>query len=255
MRIGVYIDGYNLYYGGKNLCGPGMAWKWFSPRALVQQVLRGQLEYARLNGQREVLEVWGDAELSRIVYCTARIAAQIGNPSAPTDQDVYLRAIEAHKAVDLIEYGRYVTGIKYSPLAIKDAQGVPQLVRSGWPVQVQDQNHQNSPNSVFMVSHIKNEEKGSDVNVASHLLLDVLSGTVDAVIVISNDSDLAFPVAEARTRVPVGVINGRGGQPAGSLRHKEKGPTHHWNRVVRAEDFTATQMPDTVDRHTKPAEW
>jgi hypothetical protein len=60
------------------------------------------------------------------------------------------------------------------------------------------------PDATFMVSH--REEKGSDVNVASHLLVDVLTDVVDAAIVISNDSDLDFPVSYARTRVPVGLL-------------------------------------------------
>ena len=34
------------------------------------------------------------------------------------------------------------------------------------------------------------EEKGSDVNVATHLLADVFTGEVEAAMVISNDSDL-----------------------------------------------------------------
>ena len=57
----------------------------------------------------------------------------------------------------------------------------------------------------FLVSYRHIEEKGSDVNVASHLLLDVLSNQVEAAIVISNDSDLRFPIQECRQRVPVGV--------------------------------------------------
>jgi hypothetical protein len=34
--------------------------------------------------------------------------------------------------------------------------------------------------ATFMVSYAYREEKGSDVNVASHLLLDTLQGAVDA---------------------------------------------------------------------------
>ncbi len=58
-----------------------------------------------------------------------------------------------------------------------------------------------------MVSYANREEKGSDVNVAAHLLLDVLDGAVDGALVISNDSDLRFPVEQARQHVPIGVIN------------------------------------------------
>jgi hypothetical protein len=44
-----------------------------------------------------------------------------------------------------------------------------------------------------MVSHVHREEKGSDVNVGAHLLLDILQGDVEAAIVVSNDSDLSVP--------------------------------------------------------------
>ncbi|HEY7200404.1 MAG TPA: NYN domain-containing protein, partial [Candidatus Dormibacteraeota bacterium] len=29
MRVGVYVDGFNLYYGARGLCGRGTAgWRW-----------------------------------------------------------------------------------------------------------------------------------------------------------------------------------------------------------------------------------
>jgi hypothetical protein len=34
-----------------------------------------------------------------------------------------------------------------------------------------------------------------------------LSQDVDAAIVVSNDSDLRFPLVEARQRVPIGTVN------------------------------------------------
>jgi len=53
-----------------------------------------------------------------------------------------------------------------------------------------------------MVSCANSEEQASDVNIAAHLLLDVLSGHIDAALVSSNDCDLRFPVKRARLRVP-----------------------------------------------------
>lgn len=67
------------------------------------------------------------------------------------------------------------------------------------------------------MSVARREEKGSDVNVASHLLLDLLHQRIDAAVVVSNDSDLAFPVAQARNLVPLGLINPTRGYPAGAL--------------------------------------
>jgi hypothetical protein len=69
-----------------------------------------------------------------------------------------------------------------------------------------------------MVSHAHREEKGSDVNVGAHMLLDVLQGHMDAAMVFSNDSDLAFPVREARQRVPVGTVNPSTSPTAGKLK-------------------------------------
>ena len=62
---------------------------------------------------------------------------------------------------------------------------------------VQDANGNPVPDATFMISYANREEKGSDVNVAAHLLVDVLTGVVDAAVVVSNDSDLEFPVSYA----------------------------------------------------------
>ncbi|MGC7096511.1 hypothetical protein ACPZ19_17680 [Amycolatopsis lurida] len=93
-----------------------------------------------------------------------------------------LTALRAANSVDVIELGRYVN----------------RVATAEWPIMVQDSAQQPVPDARFMVSVARREEKGSDVNVASHLLLDLLHQRVDAVVVISNDSDLAFPVAQAR---------------------------------------------------------
>jgi uncharacterized LabA/DUF88 family protein len=53
------------------------------------------------------------------------------------------------------------------------------------------------------------EEKRTDVDIATTLLVDCFTGAFDGAIVISNDSDLA-PAIEAVTNVchkPVGVVN------------------------------------------------
>jgi hypothetical protein len=105
-----------------------------------------------------------------------------------------------------VAYGSYVARVKYAPLAAKAASrsGGPQLVHPQWPVMMQDANGNPVPDATFMISYANREEKGSDVNVAAHLLVDVLTGVVDAAVVVSNDSDLEFPVSYARTRVAAG---------------------------------------------------
>jgi hypothetical protein len=103
---------------------------------------------------------------------------------------------------------------------------------------------QDDPGAVFMVSTARREEKGSDVNVASHLLLDILEQRVDAAVVISNDSDLKFPVQTARNRVPVGTVNPSGNQLAGKLRGRQTdGVGNHWWYQLTPADFHSCSLP------------
>ena len=107
-----------------------------------------------------------------------------------------------------------------------------------------------------MVSVADREEKGSDVNVATHLLLDVFDPRVDAAVVISNDSDLALPITQARTRVPVGTVHPGTNYLAGALSgDPNDGVGRHWWRQLTPGDFTTHQLPDPAGRYRKPAGW
>jgi hypothetical protein len=241
MRVGVYIDGYNLYYGARELSGAGTpGWRWLDIRALAASLLP---------------QSWSRAEIARAVYCTARIAPS-SNPSGYADQDVYLKALQSSGSVDLIEYGYYVSRVKRAPLATPDKKGRPVLATSQWPIMVRDAAAADVPQAGFMVSYAYREEKGSDVNVAAHLLLDTLSGAIDAALVISNDSDLRFPVQQARQRIPVGTINPSSSYTAGALRGTPNdGAGGHWWRRLVATDLTANQLPDPVGIYRKPTGW
>lgn len=83
-------------------------------------------------------------------------------------------------------------------------------------------------------------------HVASHLLIDTLTGAIDAAVVISNDSDLAYPIAFARERLPVGLVNPTKGYRAGN----------HWWYQLTADDLRRNQLPDSITpRITKPMPW
>ena len=45
---------------------------------------------------------------------------------------------------------------------------------------------------------MKSEEKGSDVNIATYLLVDAFDNAYEAAVVVSNDSDLAEPIRLVR---------------------------------------------------------
>lgn len=243
MRVGLYVDGFNLYYGARGLCGRGTAgWRWLDLRALGIALL-------------ERASIWPDSYIDHVVYCTARIDGG-ENPVGHQEQDVYLKAIRAVGSADLIEFGYYVSRVKRARLAVADGKGRPVIQSSAWPVMVQDRHGSPVPDARFMVSYAYREEKGSDVNVASHLLMDVLGGAVDAAIVISNDSDLRLPVQEARSRVPVGTVNPSPGNLAGALRGRpDEGVGRHWWRRLTLADIRDHQLPNPCGDFRKPDPW
>jgi len=243
VRVGVYIDGFNLYFGGRSLCGRGTrGWRWLDLRALAERLLPVS---------------WLDcgAYVDRVVYCTARVSG-VEDPSSPTDQDLYIRALHASGSVDHLAWGAFVTRAKVAPLAERDARGRPRLARARWPIRVRDGDGSNVPEATFMVAYLDREEKGTDVNVATHLLVDLFSGTIDAAMVVSNDSDLAFPIHVARDRVPVGVVNPGTAPLAGKLRGTPSdGAQGHWWRRLAECDYHACQLPERVAGLGRPDGW
>lgn len=248
LRVGVYVDGFNLWYGGRALMGgrgvPG--WRWLDLRTLFDTVVGRESRWSPT------------PTIAHVVYCTAR-RHDPDNPGAQRDQVVYLRALTASGSVDRIELGTYVNQVKTAPLAIKGRRGRPELLQPGWPVVLNSPNGQRYEDARFMVSIARREEKGSDVNVASHLLLDVLQhrNDVNAAVVVSNDSDLAFPVREARQIVPVGLVNPTPGYFAGALNGAPTdGVSGHWWYQLTANDLIAAQMPPAIGpKIRKPAGW
>ena len=243
VRIGVYIDGFNLYYGGRGLCGRGTpGWRWLDLRGLASILVAAH-------------PGWAVPESLRIVYCSARISGA-SNPDGQRDQDTYLRALVAAGAVDHIELGTYVTRVSSAPLAMEGKRGRPILVTPAWPVMIKNPAGQPMTDARFLVSVARREEKGSDVNVASHLLLDALRDEVDAAVVISNDSDLGFPVREVRKLMPVGLINPTKGYRAGALGGTpHEGAGHHWWHQLTAAELYNSQLPKAVGRLVRPPGW
>jgi NYN domain len=244
MRVGVYIDGYNLYYGGRKQLGKVPGWRWLDLRALADTLVGEQRS-------------WNGASVDRIVYCTARIDQGL-NPVGHIEQDVYLKALLATGSVDHIEYGKYVKGIRHRPLAVLGPapDRSPLIVNADWPVKVQAPLGAPVHNAVFMVSTLHHEEKGTDVNVATHLLIDILERRVDAVVLVSNDSDLKLSVRNARDRVPVGLVNPYGRYFAGDLTGRPSdGVGGHWWRKLVPPDFRRHQLGDPAGIYSRPVGW
>lgn len=244
MRAGVYVDGFNLYYGARAMCGrstPG--WRWLDIKKLSQHLI-------------SIAAPWPGAAVQRVVYCTARISGA-SNAQGHREQDVYLRALTASASIDELAMGNYVTRTATAPLATAGKGNRPIISRPSWPVMVQDGSGADVANALFMVSVARREEKGTDVNVASHLLIEVLTSKVDAAIVVSNDSDLSFPIRYARSFVPVGVVNPTKGYTAGQLSGDPAGGVggHWWYQLTEA-DLKANQLPAKIGKKImKPAAW
>ncbi|WP_410870878.1 NYN domain-containing protein [Nocardia sp. A7] len=243
MRVGVYIDGFNLYYGARGQCGRSTAgWRWLDLRQLAENVVAAQ-------------SGWSGPVIEQVVYCTAPISGK-DNPAGQLEQDTYLRALQHAKSIDFLSKGNYVYRVATAPLAIEGKNHAPVLSNPAWPVMVKDGSGKEDSQATFFVKVARREEKGSDVNVASHLLIDVLEKKVDAAVVVSNDSDLAYPVSEARLRVPVGTINPGKGWPAKKLAGAPSdGVGGHWWYQFTAADYKAAQLPDPVGHLTKPLPW
>ena len=87
------------------------------------------------------------------------------------------------------------------------------------------------------------EEKGSDVNLAAHLLNDAWMDRFEAAVVISNDTDLVVPVrmvTKERKR-PVFVVCPGRWQIAPQLRNAASHVRH-----IRPGMLKRAQLPDTL---------
>ena len=120
--------------------------------------------------------------VSYIKYFTAPIKVRLNDPDVdkPNRQQMYLRALRTIPNLEIIE-GNFLTHM----VTMKNALG---------------------PGFSTVV---KTEEKGTDVNIASHLIHDAHNGVFELAIVISNDSDLVEPVqiVVQELKLPVIVVS------------------------------------------------
>lgn len=224
VHVRVYVDGFNFYYG----CARRLGIKWIDILRLCELSLPShyQIEYIR--------------------YFTAIV----GDPNAAARHHIYLRALrtlpnfEAH-------FGTFLVNPKELPLqtakpAVTHVEVVttngPQTLPLATPI----------PEQKTAVV-IKSEEKGSDVNLASYLLLDAFNNAFDKAVVISDDSDLAEPIRITRKTFhrDVIVLSPRNQY---SLR---SAATKFW--AIQSPNVVASTFPavmtDALGTFHKPASW
>lgn len=171
-------------------------------------------------------------EIGRIRYFTALVKERPDNLKSPVRQQAYLRALGTLPHLQ-VHHGSFLTKPTRMLLA-------------------------NPPNSgPRTVEVIKTEEKGSDVNLATYLLVDAFRNDAEAFAVVSNDSDLVEPIRIVRHELAkvVGLLNP---QSVPSQRLLTCRPT--FTKQIRSGVLGVSQFPQRVVDAAgavirKPAEW
>lgn len=168
--------------------------------------------------------------IERIKYFTARVKSLPNNPNAPQRQQLYLRALMTLPNLEII-YGHFLSHKVRMPLA-NPVAGQPKTIEV-----------------------IRTNEKGSDVNLATHFLHDAYQIRYESAVVISGDSDLltAVQVVKNELRKPVGVLNPQK-RPSRMLQKYATFYKHIRPGVLAASQFPAT-LKDEHGTFSKPAGW
>jgi uncharacterized LabA/DUF88 family protein len=169
--------------------------------------------------------------INEIKYFTANVTARPDDPDQPTRQQTYLRALRTIPNLSII-HGHFLTNTVRMLL-----EGQPPTEAGSY------------------VRVIKTEEKGSDVNLATHLLYDGFKGNYECAVVVSKDSDLLEPIKLVRKELglSVGLLN-PGKKPSFALV-----PHVDFIYRIRPGVLMASQFPEKLkDVHgtfKKPASW
>lgn len=170
-------------------------------------------------------------QVLKIKYFTALVNSRPQDPDQPLRQQIYLRALRTTPNLEII-LGHFLSHPVWMPLAN--------------PIPGQKQ----------YAEVIKTEEKGSDVNIATHLLFDGVKNKYQVAIVISNDSDLVEPIKIVRNEYhkTVIVLN-----PSSLVPSQELARYATFVKPIRQGLLAASQFPNTMQDQngtfTKPASW
>ncbi|WP_440098517.1 NYN domain-containing protein [Streptosporangium sp. H16] len=160
-------------------------------------------------------------EIHRIRYFTAKVSSRPDNLDGPNKQHFYLRALATtpHLTIHLGRFQRKKT-----------------RMRLAYP----------PPEGPATVEVIKTEEKGSDVNLATHLVADAFRADCEVAVVISNDADLAEPIRLVCHEVglSVGVVNPHRAHHQ-SVDLEAAAPTFF--RQIRESVLGACQFPEKLE--------
>ena len=167
-----------------------------------------------------------------IKHFTALVSSPPHDQQKSIRQQIYLRALKAHIPEIEIYYGHFLSNPIRAPLV-------------------------NPTATQQFADVIKTEEKGSDVNLAVHLLNDAWMNRYDCAIVISNDSDLAesMRLVKEEHQKMIGLFVP--GFPKDRSISRELKRYANFVRPIRTTTLKASQLPDPIPgtRIHKPKSW
>lgn len=177
-------------------------------------------------------------DIAEIAYFTANIKRDPEDPGAQDRQRLYHRALQTIPSLEIF-LGRYIS---------RRVRG--ELVDA-------------APNELSRRTVLTYEEKGTDVNLATRLLLDGFNRRYESAVVISNDGDLKMPIRVVREELGlhVTVVN-----PVLHSKHRSAAlspdplPANASFIRLSARDVTECQFPDQIvsprgARLVKPERW
>ena len=176
------------------------------------------LEYRWLNLESFCESLLPDHDIQRIRYFTALV--NDWPPGESRRQRTYLRALGTLPKVE-IHYGRFTSHTVRMPLANPE------------------------PSGPATVEVLRTEEKGTDVNLATFLMVDCCDDDFDEAVVISNDSDLATPVQMVRQRFNkrIGVISPH--PPSVHISRLQQAASWSY-RTIYKRYFRGNQLPPRI---------
>jgi uncharacterized LabA/DUF88 family protein len=230
-----YIDGFNLYKG-------------------VLET-RPSLKWLDLNSFCRSLRP--DMTLGSVHYFTAPVKERFPGDNAPRRQEKYLRVLR-NQGIDVIR-GKFIKNNSWLRVASTERSTLiqPNLASHFGLTQLALNSATKKAQPDLPKAQVTDmEEKGSDVNLASHLLRDVYVNKLLAALVITGDSDLVTPIQFAVSAgANIKVVVPRKEQPAHNLRQAATHCEHLDPSQLSDHQLSKTFITPQGRQIVRPEEW
>lgn len=194
---------------------------------------RPHLKWLNLRALAEALVDDAD-EVTMVRYFTARVSARAGDPDAPRRQQIYLNALKTLPEEGFkCHFGNFLSNSKWRPIS-----------HPKW-------------NPHVSVQILNTEEKGSDVNLATHLMNDARLDRFDAALVFSQDTDLVEPMRIVKEQMGkrIGLVWLDGRKEGGKLARLADFVRHTTPARLAAAQFPDELMGKNGHVLKRPASW